>query len=319
MTTPQAGPYPHGVVSICVCTYMRAGQLAELLQDLLAQTAIDRVLEIVIVDNDAGASARAVVESAAARAPVPLHYLVQPEQNIAITRNWAVREARGQWLAMIDDDERAPAHWLERLLQTAASFEADGVFGPVVYRPPDDAPAWFVKGDFFSRPARETGSCPPGNKLYTNNVLIRADVMRSIDGPFDPAYGLVGGSDTDAMSRLHAAGARLVWCQEAPVTEEVAPQRMQVRWLLRRAERGGRDYAGLILRGHIRGPLGLGRLGLLLDTAVKLPVAAGLSVAALLAPKHLRVRAWRALAAQLGRLTAFTGRAPEEYRQAGEP
>ena len=315
MTTPQAGPFPDGVVSVCLCTFKRAEQLRELLHDLLAQTALERMLEIIVVDNDAEGSARPVIDAVTADAALPVHYLVQPEQNIAITRNWAVREARGEWLAMMDDDERAPPDWVAQLLATAARYDADGVFGPVIYRPPDDAPEWFRKGDFFSRPARETGSRPPGNKLYTNNVLIRADALRRVEGPFDPAYVLVGGSDTDTMSRVHATGAKLVWCQEAAVTEDVAPNRMQVGWLLRRAERGGRDYAGLILRGQIRGPLGLGRLGLLLDTAVKLPAAAVLSLLALAFPKHLRVRTWRVLAAQVGRLTAFTGYAPEEYRQ----
>ena len=48
---------------------------------------------------------------------------------------------------------------------------------------------------------------------------------------------------------------------------------------------------------------------------MKLPAAAVLSLLALAFPKHLRVRTWRVLAAQVGRLTAFTGYAPEEYRQ----
>ena len=52
-------------------------------------------------------------------------------KNISLTRNRTVALASGDWLAFIDDDERAPAAWLEQLAETAERFGADGVLGPV--------------------------------------------------------------------------------------------------------------------------------------------------------------------------------------------
>ena len=102
------------VISICVCTYRRAERLALLLADLCAQDT--PIAEVVVVDNDATESARAVVEARrAAGCPFRLIYAIQPERNIALTRNRTVELASGEWLAFIDDDERAEPGWLAAL------------------------------------------------------------------------------------------------------------------------------------------------------------------------------------------------------------
>ena len=56
---------------------------------------------------------------------------MQPERNIALTRNRTVSLADGDWLAFIDDDERAPESWLQQLLEAATAHGADGVLAPV--------------------------------------------------------------------------------------------------------------------------------------------------------------------------------------------
>src|SRR5208282_2362401 len=119
-----------GSVSLCIATYRRPDRLEALLEDLTRQTRPPN--ELVVVDNDAAASARAVVERRVSlRAPFPIRYDIQPLKNISLTRNRTVELATGQWVAFIDDDERAPTTWLERLMDAATRYEADGVLGPV--------------------------------------------------------------------------------------------------------------------------------------------------------------------------------------------
>ena len=63
-------------------------------------------IEVVVVDNDAERSAAAVVEEARAELPgLRLVYAAEPERNIALARNAAVRLASGDRFAFIDDDE----------------------------------------------------------------------------------------------------------------------------------------------------------------------------------------------------------------------
>ncbi|HVT35953.1 MAG TPA: glycosyltransferase, partial [Nevskiaceae bacterium] len=137
-------------VSICLATYRRPEQLAALLDDLLQQTRLPD--EIVVIDNDSAASARAVVEALPAHAACPIRYQVQPEKNISITRNLTVAGASGNWLAFIDDDERAPRAWLQQLLDARRRHDADGVLGPVLPVIPASAPGWIRRGRFYEWP-----------------------------------------------------------------------------------------------------------------------------------------------------------------------
>ena len=129
------------------------------------------------------------------------------------------------------------------LYAAAVRFGADGVMGPVIPVLPDTAPTWIRRGKFFARPRHATGEPVPGNELRTGNALIAARWLRHFEGPFDPTYGLTGGGDSDLLRRLAEAGAEFVWCDEAPVAEAVAPERLRLGWLLRRAYRGGQGWA----------------------------------------------------------------------------
>ena len=114
-----------------------------------------------------------------------------------------------------------------------------------------------------------TGQTPAS--VATNNTLVRASLLeRTPDVRFSEALSLKGGSDTDYFDRIIARGARVVWCDEAEVVEEVPLERANARWLMRRAIRIGnvnarRAHAGhplLLAGGVLRVVLGLGLLAL---------------------------------------------------------
>lgn len=301
-------------VSVLICTYQRPGQLALLLADLAAQTRLPQ--EVVVVDNDASASARQTVERFAETAPFPLSYDVQPQKNISITRNRTVARATGVWLAFIDDDERAPPHWLESLLQTAVQYQAAGAQAPVIYRLPDDAPGWLSGADHYGAPREPTGTTVSANRAWINNTLIRASALADVEGPFDEVFGLTGGEDSDMLARLIGRGHKLVWCDEAPVVEPVAESRMRLKWLLLRAMRGGQDYATHWKRGLFGQPGPLGRVGFVFMSCVKL--LAGLLGALLALPfgAHHSVSLLRRAAANVGKLSALFGFRYQEYASA---
>lgn len=298
-------------VSICVCTFRRPDVLARLIGLLAAQhpAAID---ELVVVDNDAQASARAAC--AAADAPFPVRYAVEPEQNIARARNRSVALARGAWLGFIDDDELPGPGWLAQLRDTARRYDADAVLGPVLGTPPADAPRWVRDGRFFERRRFATGTPVPRNEFRIGNALIRRDRLARLAGPFDPAYGLTGGEDGDMLCRLERAGARIVWCDEAAVLEPVEPARLRPRWLLRRAWRGGNDYARHFLAGHY-GPNGPpARAAFAARAAAQAVAALVLALCAAPLGRAHWLRRLRQAWANAGKLAALCGSRYEEYR-----
>lgn len=299
-------------VSACIATYRRLDRLDALLTDLrLQERAPD---EVVVVDNDAAGSARPVIEQhRAAGYPFPLVYEVQPERNIAITRNRTVALAQGAWLAFIDDDERAPPFWLGRLLDTAETFASDGVLAPVEPQVPDSAPAWIRRGRFYDWPHLPTGTPVPANMLRFGNVLLRGSILRSAPGPFDPAFGLSTGEDGDLLLRLIDKGAKVIWCDEAIVWEPIESKRLSLRWLMQRALSGGQHFARLSISGRYRGVNAVARLLMLARWTAQLGVALLLAVVSCPAGRHHSAAWLIKAAANFGKLTAFWGWRYGEY------
>ena len=307
-------PAPTGeTVTVCIATYRRLPRLALLLQDLQAQQRVPD--EVVIIDNDAAASAQPVVEAARARGlPFSLVYRVQPEKNISITRNWTFDHASSDWLACIDDDERAPPEWIAGLLSAARRYDASIVLAPVIPVVPDDAPDWIRAGDFYSFPRMASGGEVPPNRLRFGNLLLRAAAVRATSVRFDPALGLTGGEDCDLLIRLRNQGLRIVWCDEAIVREPVEASRLQLGWLFKRALRGGQDFARSTWQGQYA-PIGIGgRLHFLADTTVKLLASALLMVLEFPLGRHRAAKRLFQLAANSGKLSALCGAHYREYR-----
>jgi len=296
-------------ISVCIATYRRPDQLSALLDDLVKQQ--QRPDEVVVVDNDANGSARVVVERRKQGAPFPIRYEIQPLKNISLTRNRTVALATCEWLAFIDDDERAPKTWLRQLADTVARTGADGVLGPVIPIVPSDAPAWIRDGRFYDWPRMKTGAIVPIAHLRFGNALLRRTLLG--DSPFNPAYGLTGGEDGDLLGRVVQRGARIVWCDEAIVHEPVAASRLSLRWLLFRALRGGQDFA----RHRMTGSFGLltpfGRAQFILRALLQATTAAVLALLFFPTGRHRAARWLIKSSANLGKVSILLGWHYREY------
>lgn len=299
-------------VSVCVNTFHRPQTLGQLLEDLAALQGEPTLSEVVITDNDAGGSGRATVEAAMDKVPFALIYQIEPEQNISLARNRGIHRATGDWIGLLDDDERVAPDWLAQKAAQAARSSADGVFGPVEQQIPDDAPAWMPRdgGSLHGYAPLASGTVMPANMLFSGNVLIRKAVLTGRDGPFDPGYGLSGGEDADLFNALRRNGAHFVWCAEAPAIERLGPERMQQTWFLTRSRRGAQDYALQVLDG-VYGPVSAStRLRLGLDAAAKWLIAVlGYTALRLTGAAPPQTFAWRRkVAAQLGKFDVLLGR-----------
>lgn len=298
-------------ISVCIATYRRLDRLEALLLDLARQALLPS--EVVVVDNDAAGTARPVVERCRqVPVPFPIHYDIQPQKNISLTRNRTVELSQHEWLAFVDDDERAPEFWLERLAATARETSADGVLGPVVPLVPEDAPSWIRRGNFYDFPRMKTGSVVPPNRLRFGNLLLRTSRVKAMEVIFDPAYGLTGGEDGDLLSRMTLRGSRIVWCDEAEVREPIERSRLNLKWLLRRSLRGGQDFARHSLSGRY-GQRTAGRSRLFLRALVQLVVAAVICVVTLPLGRHHSAHWLTRASANMGKLSIFLGWHYREY------
>lgn len=228
-------------VTVCIATFRRPLMLRALLKSLgdLRFSGPRPALRVVVVDNDVNASARPVVEHARAELALPLRYEVEPERNIARARNRCVAAALGDgadFIAFVDDDETVRPDWLDALLAAQRRLGADVVAGAVRARPGPTAAAWVVRSGLLGTRELPTGSAV--SVAHTSNVLVAARLLAG-PAPFNPEFGLSGGSDSVLFTRLNRQGARMVWCEDAVVDEVLPPSRAAAGWILQRAFRVG--------------------------------------------------------------------------------
>lgn len=229
-------------ISCCINTYKRPELLKKLLISINEQSLDkDISIEIIVVDNDTSQLGEKIIEEFKSILKFPIHYYIQPIKNISITRNKAVSEAVGDYILFIDDDEYAEPNWISNTVACLEKYNADAVFGSVLSYFDDNTPDWIKSNQMFQRQIQKTGTTPKYTR--TGNCLIKAEVLKSIEGPFDLQYGLTGGSDSHLFTILSKKGAKFIYCAESIVYEYVPPERANINWLLKRSIRTGNSYA----------------------------------------------------------------------------
>jgi len=224
---------PH--IAVCICTYRRATFLQGLLEKLKHQDTKGAFsYSVVVTDNDRSRSAADVVSEFRTGSSIEITYCVEPNQNIALARNRALENAKGDFIAFIDDDEFPTKNWLLNLFQTCQKYGVDGVLGPVVPHFQEDPPEWVIKGRFNERPMHETGFRIDWREGRTGNLLIRSEVIRGMQPVFLSEFGS-GGEDRNFFQRVIENGHTFVWCNEAVAYEWVPPIRWKRSFMVRRA------------------------------------------------------------------------------------
>lgn len=310
----QTQERPLILVSLCVATFGRPEGLDRLARSLarLKPSEFRVALELNVVDNDPDGSAEPVCSKLRSEVRFPINYHIEPRRGIPYARNRSVAmiAPEADFAVFVDDDETVEPDWLEQLLRVQRENDADVVSGPVLPRFLSTPSPWMVKGRFFEHDRHQTGDRI--DRAYTNNTLVRVEVLRRMAPQFDERMVLSGGSDKQFFRRVREAGYRMVWANDAIVYEWVPESRMTGRWILQRAfrygittpliERSVRPGWGLVARTFAMGCYRVCK-GLLL-LPVTLPWG-----------RHLSLTCLRHICYGVGMLAGLFGMRYGEYRQ----
>lgn len=225
---------PSPRISLVIATYNGASRIETTLQSLLSQELESALWEAVVVNNNSADDTAAVVEAFILAHP-EVHVVLTEEKNqgLSFARNRGIEVARGEIIAIIDDDEIASPKLLAdylRFFDTHPQVVAAG--GRIVPLYESGRPEWMC--DLTERPIAGTldlgeRECafPEGKYFGGGNMAIRRSAIECY-GAFNPALGrrgtlLLGGEEKDLYMRLHAAGEQIYYLPTASI-QHVIPE-----------------------------------------------------------------------------------------------
>lgn len=221
-----------GVISVIVTTYNRVDALDLVLQSLATQT--DRDFELIVADDGSRPDTGEFVTRFAARSPVPIRHLWQPDQGFRAgqARNLAASLSRGDYLIYLDGDCIVQSDFVAR--HRALAEPGYTVTGSRILLSEDfsrelcASRQWdegrFRAGALSGRLKGRMNKCLPlflklpdgGWRHYKDFVWRRIKSCNlacwkadaEAIGGFDPAMDGWGHEDADFVFRLHVAGIR---------------------------------------------------------------------------------------------------------------
>jgi len=117
-------------ISVAVCTYNRADVLPKCLESLANQSANKELFEVLIIDNNSTDETKKLAEDFC-KEHRNFSYIFEEKQGLSQARNRAIDEAKGTYLAYIDDDAIADREWVKSILDCFNQTNADVLGGPV--------------------------------------------------------------------------------------------------------------------------------------------------------------------------------------------
>lgn len=252
------------LVSAVVCTRNRSAMTVRAVQSLVDQTADPSDYEILVVDNGSTDDTQERMrELAETTERVALRYVQEPRTGIAHARNTGYKEARGEYIAFIDDDAAAEPDWLERVINNIRGAEAPlvalgGQILPLYEAP---KPSWFLDEYEIRTWGGERRFLEPGESFSASNMVVQRQAFVDVGG-FPTDVGMSGerlmiGEEPQVFLRFWeelSCERRILYDPGMQVLHSVPAHKMR---LLTRA---GRRFVSGQFAGHVILRTGRGRL-----------------------------------------------------------
>ncbi|ANP47675.1 glycosyltransferase family 2 protein [Candidatus Viadribacter manganicus] len=218
-------------VSVLIPTFRRPDSFLRAVRSAFAQRGIAS-FEIIAIDNSPEGSALSTFRRLEAEASVPFRWAHEPKPGVAQARNAALKLARGEFVAWLDDDEEASPDWLSSLIGVRRKTGAQSVFGPVLARAHQDTiNAEFYEQLYTRSGPREDGAC----EAYGIGNSLQPRAMFDALHPFDARSDQRGGEDDALFASWADAGATFAWASNAKVIEHLGAERTHLAYGLKRA------------------------------------------------------------------------------------
>jgi glycosyltransferase involved in cell wall biosynthesis len=233
------------LISIIICTRNRASEVSECLEALAPQSKLFDDVEVLVIDNGSTDNTKEVVSMVAGRENAHIRYVYEGVPGLCQARNTGAREANGEYLAYIDDDERIGPDWILKIKQFFSQNHYDSVGGKVAVtiegEPPLPIPGsmmWFFGQSSLGEVAKVLTY--PSHPQGGNFVVKRKAFMDT--GGFDTNLKLYG-DETEFFRRFSRKGYTMYYDPDILVTQSIPAERLVLTELKQKAYKWGQGSA----------------------------------------------------------------------------
>ena len=236
-------------ISVLISSINRASSLNRTLESLLCPATLERTdWELILVtDSGTGEDTLGLGNNFAERFPDRFRFLIQEGHGKSNAMNLAICQARGDVLAMIDDDVVCSSDYLDGIRSVFADASIYGAQGRIFLDCEGGLPEWM--GDDLARfmSLRDCGDqqLEWNENLAGTNMVVRGAVMYEVGG-YAPELG--AGSlgyceDSELSVRIRGAGFRLVYAPQVVVYHKLSRARLTKGFFRKRFFGFGRSQA----------------------------------------------------------------------------
>ena len=228
--------------SVIIATYNRAEELVKTLESLKGLETTEP-WEVIIVDNNSSDNTRDVVLERVDSFPVPLRYVMEKEQGRSAALNAGIRLAKGEILAITDDDVRVNPQWLRNSAQALEQLNCDYLGGKALPIWGGELPDWLPNRggkhwgviallDYGEKPIEFGDKVPLGvNMVFRRECFDRAGLWDNSIGR--KAGTLLGQEVREWAQRARAAGLRGFYSPDLVVHHVIPGDRLTKKYFRR--------------------------------------------------------------------------------------
>lgn len=287
--------------------------LKSALHSLIDQSLDKQMYEIVVVDNASKDDTQTVINEMKTHFP-GIASVFEAKQGLGHARNAGYKQAKGTYVAFIDDDCLASNEWLQHILHCYEQVKPEpwSVGGLILPVYNTVKPNWFKDRYETDSWGEQPRYLLRGESFTGCNMSFRKSILQ-LYGGFDVAFDMKGdglslAGETELFRRMWLAEGhtcRLYYSPKAVVRHVIDPYKMTVAYQLKRAFTAGQaSYAMSELDSRFR------KCILFFGTLTLLTVKSLMALMLIRLGRHRRnwaVEALYPVASQCGRLLAFFG------------
>lgn len=240
-------------ISVAVCTYNRADVLPTCLESLSNQTISNELFEVLIIDNNSTDDTKKIADDFCQKHN-NFRYIFEEKQGHSQARNRAIAEAKGKYLAYIDDDETVNREFAQSIIDCFNETDAD-VIGAQLFTWVDSPkkPVFYnAKIYDFDLGTERKQMTPPGFDFGfgCGHSCFKKSLFDEV-GLFSENFGVVNGKlqmgeDSEMGYRLLKAGKVFYYEPKMKVRHKLRPKELEFIGSLKRSFNTGKGIGKII-------------------------------------------------------------------------